>query len=344
LILKLILIWLIPVVFGIISSESQAVKCTLRNQVGAFNLPAINVPADAKKGTFLSNWIESSLRESHTQCVAENPNSKTFRDVTHNLNASSSFSLTEEGHSYQVFDSPVAGIGYIVKAREPNGPYYPVTRNFTLHTNVWPTLNPSYKYQFAIRLVATGSLVGNPRVIPSFIAAYSGIMECDTPSSCNIGFSNFASWSTTSGSVTTRTCSIVNKDLTFPLPSIQERDLPNVGSTGGGVSQNLQLNCPAGTNLRMVITDKTVLANRSSTLTLAADSGASGFGIQILYNGVLIFFGPDSASVAAENQFSLGNNLNGTVSIPLTARYLRTAVQIKPGSVRALATYTMSYQ
>jgi type 1 fimbria pilin len=343
--LKLILRWLIPLVFGIISIESRAAHCTPQHQSGAFNLPAINVPANVHQGTFLSGWIETSLRTSQTQCVRDNPSSTNYVEVEKPGPASFAFSVVEGGITYSVFSSPVAGIGFIVRGRGSRGTYVPLINGGFIELYSSSRLNSSLVFQFAIRLVATGWAVPTAGAIPSFIAVTSGMWEHGAPGAGSYTYFNeFSNWSTASGSVTTQTCSIVNRDLTFPLPSIRERDLPNVGSTGGGVSQNLKLNCPAGTNLRMVITDKTAPANRSSTLTLAADSGASGFGIEILYNGVPIFFGPDSASAGTQNQFSLGNNLNGTVSIPLTARYIRTAVQIKSGSVRALATYTMSYQ
>jgi type 1 fimbria pilin len=137
---------------------------------------------------------------------------------------------------------------------------------------------------------------------------------------------------------------VTTGSIAFQLPAIRAANLPNVGTVGGAATKTIQLNCKTAANVRMVISDATAPANRSSVLTLSQESTASGVGIQLLYNGNSVFYGADSSAVVAVNQFTIGNNLLGTVSIPLTAQYIRTDSNLRPGTVRGLATFTMFYQ
>jgi type 1 fimbria pilin len=81
------------------------------------------------------------------------------------------------------------------------------------------------------------------------------------------------------------------------------------------------------------------------TLTLAADSTATGIAYQGLYNNNPISFGPDSSVAGNPGQFGVtaSPTTGGPVFIPLGARYIRTGT-IQPGTVKGLATFTMSYQ
>lgn len=56
-----------------------------------------------------------------------------------------------------------------------------------------------------------------------------------------------------------------------------------------------------------------------------------------------ISFGPDSANFGTTNQWLVGNSTGTNISIPLSVRYIRTG-PINPGTVKAAATFTMSYQ
>ncbi len=71
-----------------------------------------------------------------------------------------------------------------------------------------------------------------------------------------------------------------------------------------------------------------------------------GVGIQILKDNVPLGYGPDSNEPGTINQWSAGTVKQGQVShvIPLQARYIQTAERITSGSVKASATFTLSYQ
>jgi type 1 fimbria pilin len=329
--------------FGVvISAESHAVRCSLFPQNGAFQISPINVPANTPAWSFLSRWIATSQRVTHTQCTTERGDTRFFTYLAKVPNNAIGV-MVDGGSSYVIFATPVAGVGYIIKGGFGSSHDIPMTLGDVDMQLIEPSYNTG-SFSFEIRFVSTRVVVTASSIQP-FTVVQTGVKECSAPGTCYPNTSSqYVGWTNQPISLTTRTCSVTTRTLIFSLPPARQNDMPNIGSTGGSLTQNLQLNCPAGSNLQMVITDQTMPANRGSILTLAADSGASGFGIEVLHNGKPVLFGPDSASVGAENQFSIGNNLSGFVSIPLTARYIRTSLTSRAGSVKALATFTMSYQ
>jgi type 1 fimbria pilin len=342
---KRILCSILWVTFAVISSKSYALRCQIQQQNGAFQLSSINVPANVKTGTFLSDWI-AIYRTPFTGCVSDGGGRATYVDefiipISPNLG-----NIGEGGLNYTIYGTPTPGVGYILEGNLAQLAPRPITGSGTSIGGFG--FAKTYPYNFRMRLVATGQAVVNPGILNSFTAFQTKIFECISPyvtDSCNpVGAALSANWGVSSGAVTTRTCTVVNQAVIFPLPSVRDKDMPSVGATAGNSTRNIELNCPAGSHLAMVMTDHTSPANRTSTLTLTADSEASGFGIEVTHDGKPVFFGPDSASVGAQNQFLIGNNLSGAVSIPLTARYIRTQPVSRAGTVKALATFTMSYQ
>ncbi|GAB2565189.1 type 1 fimbrial protein [Dyella jejuensis] len=124
----------------------------------------------------------------------------------------------------------------------------------------------------------------------------------------------------------------------------------------GGVGQpsttsqnfNITLTCTGGqagltTNVFATLTDQANPANVSDTLPLTP-GGATGVGIQVLHNGTVLKFGPDSSAAGNTNQWNAGTTGNGQFVIPLTARYVQTAPTITSGAANSVATFTMSYQ
>ncbi|MDR3445052.1 MULTISPECIES: fimbrial protein [unclassified Dyella] len=122
-----------------------------------------------------------------------------------------------------------------------------------------------------------------------------------------------------------------------------------VGQTFDPVDFNVQLNCSVGdvgqsTSVYMTISDATNAGNTSNILNLGASSTVTGLGIQLVRNGTPVSFGPDSAVVGSQNQFSVSSTTGGTINIPFTARYIATSNTVTPGVVNAFATFTFAYQ
>jgi type 1 fimbria pilin len=140
------------------------------------------------------------------------------------------------------------------------------------------------------------------------------------------------------------TCSVLSPALNVPMPNISTQAFEGgIGAVSSITPFALKYRCSAGAQLYLTLTDNSAPTNRTDILTLAPDSTASGVSIQITNDSGPISFGPDSAEAGVVNQWKVGASPDGTLDIPLHARYVRTAV-ITPGSVKARATFTMSFQ
>lgn len=147
------------------------------------------------------------------------------------------------------------------------------------------------------------------------------------------------------------TCTVSSPSILVPMDSVPARTFTHVGSTSQSRDFNIRLSCTGGntgsmTNPHVTLTDVSNPGNTSTTLPLTADSTAAGLGIQILRNGRVLGFGPDSSEPGTVNQWRAGTVPQGvsTFTIPLSARYVQTARQVTPGTANGRATFTMSYQ
>jgi type 1 fimbria pilin len=320
------------VLVAAVSCNAHAtVSCTVVTPTITFPIAsAFNTPQDVPLGKILSNWLETPLVRTHQNCVFTPSSDVGVGARATGLNVGTT---TDGGSTYQVFKSPTRGIGYILKGKDRNGSYVPIGKDFSKFIKGWYTF---YDVQFAIRLVSTGEpMVSGP--VTSFQVAEVRVYEGANVSAPSLLFMPATT-------VVAKTCLVTTGSIAFQLPAIRAENLPNVGSVGGSATKTIELNCPTAANVRMVISDVTTPANRSSVLTLSSESTASGVGIQLLYNGNPVFYGIDSSGTTTQNQFSIGDNLLGPVSVPLTAQYIRTNSNLRPGTVRGMATFTMSYQ
>ncbi|CAB3785663.1 fimbrial protein [Pararobbsia alpina] len=145
--------------------------------------------------------------------------------------------------------------------------------------------------------------------------------------------------------VTLRSCSVTTPMVQVPMFPIRLSDLPVIGSTAGTTPFSLGLNCDRGIALYVTLTDASNLANRSTILSLATDSSASGVGLQILNGQTPVAYGPDSPLAGTPNQLAVGGyTAGGSMKVPLQVRYIRTGSNLGSGSVIGRATFTMSYQ
>jgi type 1 fimbria pilin len=144
-------------------------------------------------------------------------------------------------------------------------------------------------------------------------------------------------------------CSVTTPDVAVTLPPVTTSAFQGVNSIAGTRSFTLGLNCEAGANVMVSMTDATTLANTSDALTLAPASTASGIGIQVLGpTGTPIHFAPggyaynDNVNVI-HSAIAFGTR-SGSTPITLRARYVQTASTVRSGTVSALAYLTLFYQ
>jgi Fimbrial protein len=225
----------------------------------------LNVPQDMPMGKILSNWLETPITKTHISCVFSPASDMGVGAQGTGLNLGT---VTDGGASYQIFKSPTRGIGYILKGKDYYGPYVPIGRDFSRFI---VGSSSFFDVQFAIRLVATGEpLVSGP--VPSFEVAEIRVFQGSIFSAPSLLFMPATS-------VVANTCLVTTGSIAFQLPAIRAANLPNVGSVGGATMKTIQLNCKTAANVRIVISDATAPANRSSVLTLSPESTASGVGI-----------------------------------------------------------------
>jgi type 1 fimbria pilin len=148
-----------------------------------------------------------------------------------------------------------------------------------------------------------------------------------------------------SGTLSTATCSVQTPGLAVALPNVTTNAFGSgIGATAARTAFNLSFACAQGAQVSIVITDAVSPSNRTDILTLGAESTAKGIGVQVLKDQrTTVFFGPDAAGPNVPNQWLIGATPNGLLTLPLWAQYVRTGA-VTAGSVKALATFTMSYQ
>ncbi|WP_375336524.1 fimbrial protein [Caballeronia sp. EK] len=132
------------------------------------------------------------------------------------------------------------------------------------------------------------------------------------------------------------TCRVINTNVAVDLPQVNTVAFSSgTGAVAGARAFSLLLTCSTGATVSITVsitvTDSVDPANHGSTLQLASGSTAQGVGVQLLNSsGAPIAFGPDSATPGNTNQWTVGASPNGTLQIPMTARYVRTGT-VSPG-------------
>jgi len=200
------------------------------------------------------------------------------------------------------------------------------------------------------------NLVVTGQVVPGYsLSGLPSVSVTFTPTgSCgwSTGITNTLPTSANNSAVVPITCTVTTPSVSVNLPAVSLSALSAVGTTGGNTAFPIGLNCASGANVYITLSDVTTPANTSTLLTLAPSSTAQGIKLRILNSTVgPINFGPDSSLAGTTHQWLVGpsSSING---IPLTVQYYRDDTNpsgtqpaaLSAGSIRAQATFTMSYQ
>jgi type 1 fimbria pilin len=144
-------------------------------------------------------------------------------------------------------------------------------------------------------------------------------------------------------------CSVSQSDVNVTLPTVAAKEFASVGATAGVKTFALSLTCEDNAKPQISLTDVVNPSNQSTELSLAPGSTATGLAMQILYGSTLVRYGPapysytDGKTPASANGIDLTVG-SGGVQIPFSVRYVRTGTPVTAGSVRGMATFSMSYQ
>ncbi|SFP34431.1 Pilin (type 1 fimbria component protein) [Pseudomonas sp. NFPP07] len=147
------------------------------------------------------------------------------------------------------------------------------------------------------------------------------------------------------------TCTVSTPAIPVSMGNIATTIFTGMGTTSPPRPFTITLACSGGEqgtaiSSYVTLTDVSRPDNTSTTLSLTSASTASGLGIHILKEDVVLGYGPDSSSAGNINQWKAGTIAQGVsvFQIPLSARYVQIAPNVSPGSANGLATFTMSYQ
>ena len=249
-----------------------------------------------------------------------------------------------EGKAHPVYETGIPGIGYAFMASVNSDDGTPSP--WTAITSDWtrlPTSRTIGKLNVRVALVFSGALVSGSYSTPFtkigdvYLALASGEAASKiylNPLTINI--------TATSCSLTSATQSSV------ALPELFAPRLASVGdvSTESGTT-SLIVNCKQSTGVYVTLTDVVTPTNTGNILSLAPEATATGIGIQLFKEGssTPLGFGPDSSLKGNTNQWLAGRVTgSGTLTIPIVAKYVKTAPKITPGQVNARASFTLSYQ
>jgi len=143
--------------------------------------------------------------------------------------------------------------------------------------------------------------------------------------------------------IVANSCTVTTPHVEAALPPVRLASLLPVGNVSAERADfNISFSCPTGIGVYITLTDATRPGNRTNNLSLTPDSAAQGIALRLSSGGTPITFGADSAVRGNPGQWYVGPSA-ATTLVPLTARYVSTGTVI-PGAVRALATFTLSYQ
>ncbi|KDB09866.1 Fimbrial protein [Burkholderia sp. lig30] len=207
-----------------------------------------------------------------------------------------------------------------------------------------PTTQPlSGTFRMKYELIKLSDTIYSQKNLPNGVI---GIFNAKVLSRANTGrgYTFQAYWKALGEKITVmpQSCTVTTPSPNVRLPSVAASKLNAVGMTAGDTGFNIGLSCKSGSNVYVTLTDLTDPGNTGNQLTLAPGSSANGVKLRILKDGQALGYGPDSAAVGNTNQWYVGPSAT-TSSIPLSAQYISTGA-VSGGTVKGVATFTMSYQ
>nr|WP_160623542.1 fimbrial protein [Mixta intestinalis] len=258
---------------------------------------------------------------------------------------SAGFSVMLDGARYNVFETSIPGIGYIVAVKDYHASNYIPLQMSTSQTypvgDAGSIYAPSLGWTVKVTFVKTGEKLqsGSHRSPLIHVAVLTAYDSTNTSITANVYINP------TSFIVKAAGCTINTDSIDLDLGDINVRELPAIGSTSPAASFTIDVDCDENIALNAVVTDQSNPENRSSVVSLTGTSTAAGVGVEFFYDGTgPLKLGPDSASRGTANQFFIQHiGQAQRLSLPFQARYIRTG-ELTPGSANALASVTFSYQ
>lgn len=319
---------------GVSASANAALQCTITGSA-AISFGTITVPRDTPVGTPLSSVQSSTVS---VNCPSNPGTVPPYNNGWY----MQYFPQLAVSPVAGVWNTGIAGIG--IKVIDVT---YGNKVMSSLGVGSWddfgaPITNTNAftgSFTFTYQLVKTAAQVksGGAINIPQLftLVSHNIPLNVTSPALVTISVNNT--------SIVATTCTVTTPSVSVTLPSVNASALGTVGTTAGNQNFSIGLSCQSGANVYVTLTDATAPGNTTSNLTLASGSTATGVKLRVLKSGGSpVSYGPDSAVAGNPNQWLVGASAS-TTSIPLTAQYISTGT-VTAGTVKGLATFTMSYQ
>ncbi|MFU9077929.1 fimbrial protein [Proteus sp. LHD240705] len=261
-----------------------------------------------------------------------------------------------QSSDFDIFDIGVPGLGIIIGMAGywPATPLVPINSSSIYIDPVAANTNPnayngatgSFGARLYVAFVATGRLPNGYVTIPTKQLGHI-LLESNRASLNNKRLTAPVMLNGGRIQVQSQTCSMNQKNYVVPLNTVYQSQFTSLYKEVQGGEVNIQLQCQDGIDVYATLNDATQHGNRSDILTLATDSTAKGVGLRLYKNNEVtaISYGSDTPNKGNQNQWHF-SNYRGEINprIKLKANYIKTENTITPGSVKAVATITFSYQ
>lgn len=139
-------------------------------------------------------------------------------------------------------------------------------------------------------------------------------------------------------------CTVTTKNIEVPMGCATAEQIRT--KTSGQKGLTIWLNCAVGTHASITFADASNTENRSDILSLSKSSTAQGVGIRMTgMDNTSVFYGSSSPlPLDTFGQRTIAASVQGgPIMIPLNVGYVPTGQPIVPGSVHAIATFTLGY-
>lgn len=233
-----------------------------------------------------------------------------------------------------VFETGVKGVGFRIVG-EFRTPLTSLKMYFGELSDAfqWPGNSQSYRQEAYLELVSTSDTIESGSIdLSNILATLSFNLN-------NQGAIN-QRWqiNITGKPVVKRVCFINNIPISVPMGSINKQSFNGLGTWPGDANTknfSISLNCNTGARINLQINGDVQNAEQGIINISERNSSASGIGIQLLFN---------NNPVKLSDKISIGQVTNNTnYNIPLQARYYQIKDTITPGTVNAIASFTLTY-
>ncbi|WXL25670.1 fimbrial protein [Ectopseudomonas mendocina] len=250
-----------------------------------------------------------------------------------------------------IFASPIPGVGFKIKVHPTVGHHIDGQSTLNLHKNCQYGFLTNSTHKLC-DVDYNAAIPGEPVVVWNSITytfyQTSPVISPGSTTQSKIGqiklYNSDGTYSSqdlffNASTLVLGTCDLTTKSIIIDMPRGDAKHFDGIGSasseSGSEKAFNIPLKCNAGTRVNLQIDGD---AEDASLGLLKLSSGArtaSGAAIQLLHKNSPIKLGElffiDTVKTA------------GTFRIPMSARYIQTQEQIKPGKANSTATITLKY-